>query len=98
MTSSPRDTLIHLLTEAAEIEHNLLRSYLYSTFSLKNAEDGLTRKEAGVVERWRKTIVGVAIEEMGHLALVNSLFVAIGGAAHFDRPKCRCPAIIPRAS
>ena len=86
MTSSPRDTLIHLLTEAAEIEHNLLCSYLYAAFSLKDANDGLSRKEASAVGRWRDKIVGVAIEEMGHLALVNNLLVAVGGAAHFDRP------------
>jgi hypothetical protein len=30
-----RDRLVHLLTEAAEIEHNLLCSYLYAAFSLK---------------------------------------------------------------
>ncbi len=30
-----REQLIHVLTEAAEIEHNLLCSYLYAAFSLK---------------------------------------------------------------
>src|ERR1044072_3256675 len=38
------------------------------------------------VARWRKTVLGVAIEEMAHLALVNNLLVALGGAPHFDRP------------
>jgi hypothetical protein len=38
-----------------------------------------------------KKIVGVAIEEMGHLALVSNLLVAVGGAAHFDRPNLPVP-------
>ncbi len=32
------------------------------------------------------------IEEMGHLALVNNLLVAVGGAPHFDRPNLPVPA------
>ena len=81
-----RDRLIHLLTEAAEIEHNLLCSYLYAAFSLKRgAEDGLPT-ELEAVARWRKTVLGVGVEEMAHLALVNNLLLALGGAPHFDRP------------
>ena len=82
-----RDTLIHLLTEAAEIEHNLLCSYLYATFSLKSSDcGGLSAEEQTTVDRWRKTLTGIAIEEMAHLALVNNLLVAVGGAPRFDRP------------
>jgi hypothetical protein len=87
-----RDLLVHLLTEAAEIEHNLLCSYLYAAFSLKRGErDGLSAVEAEAVGRWRGTVVDVAIEEMGHLALVNNLLVALGGAPHFDRPNLPAP-------
>jgi hypothetical protein len=82
-----REHLIHVLTEAAEIEHNLLCSYLYAAFSLKRAgEPGLSERQAEATERWRKTIVTVALEEMAHLATVNNLLIAIGGAPHFDRP------------
>lgn len=82
-----REQLIHLLTEAAEIEHGLLCSYLYAAFSLKRAvEPGLTDRQEEAVERWRKQIVKVALEEMAHLACVNNLLVAVGGAPHFDRP------------
>ncbi|TBR23737.1 MAG: hypothetical protein EPO10_26510 [Reyranella sp.] len=88
-----RDRLVHLLTEAAEIEHNLLCSYLYAAFSLKCGEgDGLSPGEWAAVQRWRKTVLGVAIEEMSHLALVNNLLVALGGAPHFDRPNLPVPA------
>lgn len=87
-----RDFLIHLLTEAAEIEHNLLCSYLYAAFSLKAADTpGLSAAEGKTVGGWRKAILGVAIEEMGHLALVNNLLVALGGAPHFDRPNLPVP-------
>jgi hypothetical protein len=81
-----REQLIHVLTEAAEIEHNLLCSYLYAVFSMKRAgEPGLTGHQSEAVERWRKTILKIALEEMAHLACVNNLLVAIGGAPHFDR-------------
>ncbi|HEY8617942.1 ferritin-like domain-containing protein [Phenylobacterium sp.] len=81
-----REHLIHVLTEAAQIEHNLLCSYLYAAFSLKRpGEPGLSPRQEAAVERWRKTIVTVALEEMAHLATVNNLLVAVGGAPHFDR-------------
>ena len=87
-----RDRLVHLLTEAAEIEHNLLCSYLYAAFSLKRGtEDGLSPTELEAVARWRTIVLGVAIEEMAHLALVNNLLVALGGAPHFDRPNLPVP-------
>lgn len=82
-----REQLIHMLTEAAEIEHNLLCSYLYAVFSMKRAgEPGLTESQGEAVERWRKAILKIALEEMAHLACVNNLLIAIGGAPHFDRP------------
>lgn len=81
-----REHLIHVLTEAAQIEHNLLCSYLYAAFSLKRSgEPGLSARQEEAVERWRKTIVKVALEEMAHLAAVNNLLVGVGGAPHFDR-------------
>jgi hypothetical protein len=82
-----REQLIHTLTEATEIEHNLLCSYLYAVFSMKRAgETGLTQAQGDAVEGWRKTILKIALEEMAHLACVNNLLIAIGGAPHFDRP------------
>lgn len=82
-----REQIIHLLTEAAEIEHNLLCSYLYAAFSLKSeVADGLRASEVDAVRRWKASIMSVAIEEMGHLVMVNNLLVALGGAPHFDRP------------
>lgn len=82
-----REQLFHLMAEAAEIEHTLLCSYLYAAFSLKQGGmSGLSESEAEAVERWRKMIMEVAIEEMGHLLIVANLTVAIGGRPHFTRP------------
>jgi len=76
-----------VLTEAAEVEHNLLCSYLYAAFSLKRTgEEGVSERHGDAFERWRKVIITVALEEMAHLASVNNLLIAIGGAPHFDRP------------
>lgn len=87
MVSHTREQLIHDLTEAAELEHSILCSYLYAAFSLKSGiEEGLSQVEAEAVERWRRLLLQVALEEMGHLATVNNLLVALGGAPHFDRP------------
>ncbi|CAN5553626.1 hypothetical protein BH09PSE5_BH09PSE5_16330 [soil metagenome] len=78
---------MHLLAEAAELEHNLLCSYLFAMFSLKEREDeGLTSEELACVDRWRDSLLGVCIEEMTHLAQVANLTVAIGGRPHLNRP------------
>lgn len=82
-----REQLFHLLAEAAEIEHTLMCSYLYAAFSLKEgAEAHFSDKEAEAVRQWRTTMMGVAVEEMGHLLLVANLTAAIGGRPHFTRP------------
>jgi len=81
-----RDQLTYLLTEAAEIEHGLMCCYLYAAYSLRRGAGAeLAADEAAAVERWRITIVGVALE-MLHLALANNLLVAIGSPPHFQRP------------
>ncbi|MEO7093636.1 MAG: ferritin-like domain-containing protein, partial [Polyangiales bacterium] len=75
-----------LLYEAAEIEHNLMCTYLYAGFSLKRGvEDGLSSAEAEAVARWRQVILRVSIEEMAHLAAVWNITSALGGAPHFER-------------
>jgi len=52
-----RAQLIYLLTEAAELEHNVLCSYLFALFTMKrNAEEGLTVDQVASVARWRSTV------------------------------------------
>ncbi len=87
VVTGSREQLLHLLAEAAEIEHTLMCSYLYAAFSLKRGvKDGLSDLEAEAVGRWRRAIMDVAVEEMGHLLIVANLTVAVGGRPHFARP------------
>lgn len=81
-----RELLLHALYEAAELEHNLMCTYLYAAFSLKQGtEEGLTEAQAGALARWRREILDVAIEEMGHLVAVWNITAALGGAPRFGR-------------
>jgi CDGSH-type Zn-finger protein/uncharacterized Fe-S cluster protein YjdI len=80
-----REALLHRLYEAAELEHNLMCTYLYAAFSLKDAHDGLSAEEAAATARWRRTILQVAIEEMGHLCAVWNITSALGGTPRFGR-------------
>ena len=82
-----REELIFLLTEAAEFEHTVMCSYLYAQWSLKrNVEEGVTPGQMEAIDRWRQSILQVAMEEMLHLSLVNNLLAAIGAAPHLVRP------------
>ena len=80
-----REELIHRLYEAAELEHSLMCTYLYAAFSLKDAQDGLSAEEAAATARWRRAILEVAIEEMGHLCAVWNITAALGAAPRFGR-------------
>lgn len=68
--------LVRLLHEAAEIEHSLMVQYLYAAFSLKPTYADL----AGHGDPNSSDLLGVAIEEMQHLAAVNHLLVELGAA------------------
>ncbi|MFI4914217.1 MAG: ferritin-like domain-containing protein [Steroidobacterales bacterium] len=75
-----REQLLNALYEAAELEHNLMCTYLYAAFSLRDGvAEGLSPLEAEAVARWRKQIISVAIEEMGHLTAVWNITSALGG-------------------
>ncbi|WP_426102980.1 ferritin-like domain-containing protein [Massilia sp. TSP1-1-2] len=87
-----REQLIYLLTEAAEIEHGLMCTYLYAGWSLKRTVDeGVTPEQLASIERWRKQIRGVAMEEMVHLAMVNNMLMSIGSPPHFRRQNFPVP-------
>jgi hypothetical protein len=93
VVTGSREQLLYLLAEAAEIEHTLMCSYLYAAFSLRSGEEeGLSATQAMAVKQWRRTIMNVAIEEMGHLLLVANLTIAIGGRPHFARPSFPVPS------
>ncbi len=82
-----REELIYLLCEAAEFEHTVMCSYLYAQWSLKrDPGEDTTPAELAAIERWRRSLAQVALEEMLHLSLVNNLLAAIGAAPHLWRP------------
>lgn len=86
MRTSSREQLLHLLYEAAELEHNLMCTYLYAAFSLKSGEEeGLSADEAAAVARWRQVIIRIAVEEMSHLTSVWNITAALGGSPRFGR-------------
>ena len=81
-----RERLFYSLCEAAELEHTLMCTYLYAAFSMKCGEaEGLTAVEAEAVARWRRTIIDVAIDEMGHLVAVWNITSGLGGVPYFGR-------------
>ena len=82
-----REHALHALYEAAELEHNLMCTYLYAAFSLKDGgeADGLSAEETAAVKRWRRVLINVAVEEMGHLTAVWNITSALGGAPRFGR-------------
>jgi CDGSH-type Zn-finger protein/uncharacterized Fe-S cluster protein YjdI len=81
-----REQLIHALYEAAELEHNLMCTYLYAAFSLKDGEaEGLSAEEAAAVSRWRRIILQVAVDEMSHLTAVWNITSGVGGSPRFGR-------------
>jgi CDGSH-type Zn-finger protein/uncharacterized Fe-S cluster protein YjdI len=84
--AASREELLHALYEAAELEHNLMCTYLYAAFGLKSGEDeGLRAEEAAAVQRWRREIIGVAVDEMSHLVAVWNITAALGGVPRFGR-------------
>jgi CDGSH-type Zn-finger protein/uncharacterized Fe-S cluster protein YjdI len=81
-----REAVLHALYEAAELEHNLMCTYMYAAFSLKDGtSEGLNPEEADAVARWRRTLIAVSVEEMGHLSAVWNITAALGGSPRFGR-------------
>jgi CDGSH-type Zn-finger protein/uncharacterized Fe-S cluster protein YjdI len=81
-----REEILHALYEAAELEHNLMCTYLYAAFSLKDSEaEGLRTEEVEAVRRWRSELIKVSVEEMGHLTAVWNITAALGGTPRFGR-------------
>jgi len=92
-----REHLFHALCEAAELEHCLMCTYLYAAFSLKTgADEGLTAVQLDAVQRWRRAIIEIATEEMGHLVAVWNIMAALGGAPRLGRPNFPLdPGVMP---
>src|SRR3712207_2713344 len=81
-----REQLLYLLGEAAEVEHAACCIYLYAAFTLRaEPGDGLTAAQVPAVAGWKQAINRIALQEMIHLALVNNLLAALGGAPRLGR-------------
>ena len=81
-----REEILHALYEAAELEHDLMCTYLYAAFSLRDSEaEGLRAQEVEAVRRWRSELLRVSVEEMGHLTAVWNITSALGGTPRFGR-------------
>ena len=87
-TCTSRSDLLSLLSEACELEHGLLCSYLFTAFTLKQdlSEGGFTWQQQQQMRLWAAQIYAVASEEMLHLAQVWNLLAAIGGTPYYYRP------------
>ena len=78
-----RDYTIFLLTIAAQIEHSLMVQYLYAAYSLGGSQT--PEDQRGRVAAWRQVILGIAKEEMGHLATVQNVLKFLGAPLALDR-------------
>jgi hypothetical protein len=74
--ADPLLELTRLLRQAAEIEHALLLQYSYAAFSVKPQYELI----AGGGAPNATDLLGVAVQEMQHLAIVNRLLVEIGSS------------------
>jgi Ferritin-like len=81
-----REDLLYLLSQASELEHSLACQYLFTAFSLKEStNEGVSQAQLNKINRWRRTINDIAVQEMLHLAIASNLLTAIGGAPYFRR-------------
>jgi Ferritin-like len=92
-----RKLLVDLLHEAAQLEHCLLISYLYTACSLRSTPPEFTSIAGKVnirraiqferVRAWKESMLRVAVEEMLHLHYVECMLRALGESPSFTLPK-----------
>src|SRR5882672_425263 len=78
-----RSQLIYALTEVTELEHLLMCQYLFAAASLKTdlSELGAVPRryhQIDVIREWKRQLIGIAREEMQHLAFANNLLISVG--------------------
>lgn len=81
--ASWRDHLVMLLHFAAEIEHALMAQYLYAAYAMGG--DGTPPEHRLTVEAWRRSVLSVAKEEMGHLLTVQNVLRLLGAPISLAR-------------
>src|SRR5688500_2080280 len=70
-----KEFAIGLLKLAAEVEHALMVQYLYAAFSLPDDEESS--------ELYRRRLLSIATQEMGHLTTMQNLLLLLGGRDAF---------------
>jgi hypothetical protein len=69
--------------------------YLFPALSLrKGGNEGLSPDQLAMTGSWDATILGVAVEEMGHLGTVCNLLAAIGDGPRFERQVRKARGVI----
>ncbi len=76
----PHLELIRLLKEASEIEHSLMIQYLFAAYTTKPRFQAIV----GPAVPSSDGLLGIAIQEMQHLAVVNKLLVALGSSPNLE--------------
>ena len=67
--------------------------YLFAAFSLKDrVGEGANEDHLAAIQRWRSTLLGVAAQEMLHLAIACNLLTSVGIGPHLSRPNLPQPA------
>ena len=93
VTVRSREPLVYMLCEAAELEHSLMCAYLYAALSLKRSTtEGVTEAQLEAINRWRTAILGVAKQEMLHLAISANLLASLGASPHLTKPNLPQPS------
>ena len=65
----------------------MMIQYLLPALSLKKRDDeGISPRQLALTRAWDGVILGVAVEEMGHLGTVCNLLTAVGDGPRFERP------------
>lgn len=79
---SARKRAVTLLRECAENEHQLAVQYLFAAFSVYEQRADVPSRVQGRVSGYRKTLVQLARESMGHWLTVQNLLHLLGEPRH----------------
>jgi len=77
------DHLILLLHAGAGVEHELMVQYLYAAYSLGG--DQVPADQGDLVQLWRRNLLAIAKEEMGHFLTVQNILTLLGAPTLWAR-------------
>lgn len=77
------DHLALLLHAAAGVEHELMIQYLYAAYSLGGIQ--VPEDQRDMVREWRRNLLAIAKEEMGHFLTVQNILTVLGAPILWTR-------------